>query len=78
MTSDISKNTIIVLVILTVVISLIGTWVVIDEVNSVQTPGAEGDSNKGSGTGQIKLTIDQPPNPIEVSATGQVVLSKTQ
>ena len=77
MISDISKNTIIVFVILTVVISLIGTWVVFDEVSSVQTPGVQGDSNQGSGTGQIKLTID-PPNPVEVSATGQVVLTKTQ
>lgn len=77
MSDEISKNTIIVLVVLTVVISLLGTWTVINEVNNIKLTSQT--LNKGTQSGQVTLTIDPSPPPIEkIEATGQVVLSKIQ
>ena len=72
MAEDISKNTIIILVVLTVVISLLGTWTVINEVNNIKTTN-DGESTAGT---QIKLTIEPPP--VKITTTGQVVLTKTR
>jgi hypothetical protein len=74
MNENISKNTIIILVILTVTISLLGTWTVLHEVNNIKTQ-ATNQEISGSSTGQIKLTMDPPD---ETSSTGQVALHKTQ
>ena len=71
MAENISKNTIIILVVLTVIISLLGTWTVINEVNNVKTTAP----TQSSSSGQIKLTINTPPEPVQT--TGQVVLTKT-
>jgi len=51
---DISKSTIIVLVVLTLAVSMVGTWAVLDEV-STPTQGVA-----GSPQGQVKLTIVDP------------------
>ena len=74
MSEDISKNTIIILVILTVVISLLGTWTVLNEVNKIKFTSPEVERESLS-SGKIILTIDPPE---EIKATGQVVLTKTQ
>lgn len=73
MNESISKSTILVLVILTVVISLLGTWTVLNEVNSVKviTPESSKDSTS---SGEVRLTVIEPPEPVQ--STGQVVLSK--
>ncbi|MFH1589198.1 MAG: hypothetical protein ABIB43_01380 [archaeon] len=76
MEESISKNTILVLVVLTVVISLLGTWTVLNEVNNMDTTVPE-DSTEGQGTGQVKLTILDP-NEGVVGATGKVVFTKTR
>ncbi len=68
---DISKKTIIVLVILTLVISLLGTWTVLNEVKNIRKTTED----KSSAQGNVKLTIL--PNEItksqeQTSATGAV------
>ena len=76
MSETISKNTIVVLVILTVVISLLGTWTVISEVNKIKVDsGAE---QKTSNQAEIKLTIAEPPAPETSQVTGRVILQKIQ
>ncbi|MBC8500799.1 MAG: hypothetical protein ISS25_01970 [Nanoarchaeota archaeon] len=74
MKEDISKNTILVLVVLTVVISLLGTWTVINEVNNIKVTSPEV-SREAQSSGKIMLTINPPD---EVETTGKVVLTKTQ
>lgn len=75
MSEDISKNTIIVLVVLTVVISLLGTWTVINEVNKVKIASPHV-FNQAGASGQIKLNILGPA--AENKATGEVTLNKIQ
>ena len=75
MVEDISNKTIVVLVILTVIISILGTVVVLNEVSNArivvsQTPTA----SKGTTTqGQVSLTIL--PKPQVDTTTGQVTLT---
>lgn len=77
MTEEISRKTLAVLVVLTVLISFLGTFTVINEVNNLKmasTPQGEPVS-----TGNIKLTIIAPPGESEdegVSTTGMVSLQK--
>ncbi|MCD6589877.1 hypothetical protein J7K74_01670 [Candidatus Woesearchaeota archaeon] len=71
MTNDISRQTIVVLVILAVLISLLGTWTVLTEVSRVRVRG----SNVASA--DVRLTIlppekAQPQEPEVVSTTGMV------
>jgi len=69
MSEDLSKKTITVLVVLTLLISGLGTWAVISEINNVNVPVQEG----RSGSGQVSLNIVSPTEPVQNSATGQVV-----
>ena len=73
MSEEISKNTIIVLVILTVVISLLGTVTVLNEVNKVKP--LTGSHDQPVVSGKVSLTITQPSGP--VTTTGKVVLEKS-
>jgi hypothetical protein len=66
-TGDISNKTIVVLVILTVVISVVGTLTVLREVSDTQARFAKAVPTSSSGSGQVTLTIvpDQPvPEPV--------------
>ena len=72
MSEEISKNTIIILVVLTVIISLLGTWTVLTEVNKVKMD----DDGTSSISGQVKLTINPPNEPI--ATTGRVILEKSK
>ena len=73
MTEDISKNTLLVLVVLTIVVSLLGTWTVINEAGKVRVDQSVPSSpTEDTATGKVSLTITPPQ---EVSATGQVVLT---
>ncbi|MBU0471054.1 MAG: hypothetical protein KKF65_00390 [Nanoarchaeota archaeon] len=62
---------------MTVVISLLGTWTVLNEVNSIRltTPQV---SKEAETSGKVILTIDPPKEPEVFSATGRVVLRKTE
>ena len=69
---DLSRNTIVVLALLTLVISIIGTWTLISEINSV---GVSSGSSRPADTGTMSLKITTPGSDVPVSgaATGQVV-----
>lgn len=68
---DISKTTITVLVLLTLMISVIGTWTVLNEVNSVKVI-----SQGSSSSGVVSLNIQPPISQSEpVAASGKVVLN---
>jgi len=76
---DMSKTTITVLVLLTLMISIIGTWTVLNEISSVQSTQHQ----TASSVGRVSFTIRNPNQqaqsaPTSVPATGKVVLSITQ
>lgn len=71
MEEDISKNTLLVLVVLTVVISLLGTWTVINEAGKVRMQGPVHATD--TTTGKVSVNVQALPDP--VSTTGQVVLN---
>ena len=74
MADDISNKTIVVLVILTVIISLLGTLIVMNEVSNMKFSGSKGISSSGS-SGKVELTILPAPEKSEPdSATGMVSL----
>ena len=76
MAEDISKNTIIILVILTVVISVLGTWTVLNEVNNIKVVSSgQPDSGESHTSGKVTLTVTEPP---VNDATGKVILEKTR
>ncbi len=76
MDDDISKNTVLVLVVLTIVISLLGTWTVINEASKFRAQNSGGSAvspSGGTAHGKVSITITRPPEP--VSTTGKVVLN---
>ena len=72
---DVSKTTILVLLILVIVVSLISTWTTLYVTNKVNT-GLQLQSPRN--TGIVSLTISKPQSPPPSSATGQVSLSITK
>ncbi len=72
MAEDISNKTIVVLVVLTVIISILGTVVVLDEVSKIKTgpPQQAATETGSSGQGKVELTLLERP----VSTTGHVTL----
>ncbi len=73
MSEDISKNTVLVLVVLTIVISLLGTWTVISEATQLKVGGNSVESPSGPAQGKVSITITEAPKP--VSTTGKVSLN---
>ena len=73
MKEDISKNTLLVLVVLTIIISLLGTWTVISEASKVRTGEITPINDQTSTSGKVSINIYQPEQP--VGATGQVTLN---
>ncbi len=71
MNDDVSKKTLLVLVILTIVISLLGTWTVINEANQAGARTQQSESTSTT-TGKVSISIERPPQP--VSTTGKVIL----
>ena len=69
MDEDISRNTIFVLVILTLLISAVGTWTVLMQINT-NNPAAPATVHATSG--QVSFTISPPAKPASAGATGQV------
>ncbi|MBD3209646.1 hypothetical protein GF367_04495 [Candidatus Woesearchaeota archaeon] len=72
MEEDISKNTLLVLVVLTIIISLLGTWTVISETVKVQNERAPTTEEQET-TGRVSIDVAPPP-PAPVGATGQVTI----
>ncbi len=72
MVEDLSRNTVFVLVILTLLISILGTWTVLSQVNA--GPAAVSAPPAGGGSGHVSLTIGNP-QPVVSGTTGHVVLA---
>ena len=70
MTEDISKNTLLVLVVLTIVVSLLGTWTVINEASRVRVADDPVDEERPT-TGKVSISVAEPPEPV----VGHVVLN---
>jgi len=71
--NDISRNTIFVLVALTLLISVLGTWTVLTQINAGPTPAP---NMPQAASGHVQLTIINPnekPQPVSTAATGRVV-----
>jgi hypothetical protein len=79
MDEDISKKTIVVLVILTVIISVLGTFVVVSEVNALKAPSGAmtkaPTTGKPSNVGVGQVSINILPAPVSDTATGKVTLT---
>ena len=67
--NDLSRDTIVVLVVLAVLISVIGTWTVITQVNNVNV----GINKNSIDTAKVKLDIQQPTHETTL-ATGKIIL----
>jgi cytochrome oxidase assembly protein ShyY1 len=73
MTEDLSKNTLVVLVVLTVIVSLLGTWTVINEANKVRTTAPAQSTVTAA---EVSLEIAPAAHaPAPVQATGEVTLT---
>ena len=71
---DISKTTVTVLVLITLMISVIGTWTVLNEISSVK---ATTQHQESSSSGRLSFSVGDSDNALSepVSATGKVALS---
>lgn len=72
MVEDISRNTIYVLVVLTLLISVLGTWTVLSHVQGGPAPIIS-DSGTGSDSGKVSFAIAKMPEPKQDLTTGEVV-----
>jgi hypothetical protein len=71
MAEDISRNTIYVLVILTLLISVLGTWTVLTHVQG--TPAPVISEAGGENTARVSFSIGKSPAPPQDAATGRVL-----
>ena len=74
MADDVSKNTVMILLVLTILVSILGTWTVLEGIvntRSAATQIQQAESNIASA--QVSLTITEPPKP--AAATGMVVFN---
>ena len=68
MAYDISKHTVLVLLILTLVVSIVGTWTILSQPTTIYRTVEIG----GPQSGEVKLNIQQPAEPQMVEEGGQV------
>lgn len=68
---DVSKTTVLVLLVLTVLLSIGGSWVTLDRVSSSTGELGRGIQNPAA-TGKVNIAIQEAPAP--VMATGKVIL----
>lgn len=74
---DVSKQTIVVLVFLAILVTLLGTLTVMSEISKVGVPGRQIDTSNSQTQGTVKLTIAGSEKAID-AATGQVTLEIRQ
>ncbi|MFP4424314.1 MAG: hypothetical protein ACLFP2_03705 [Candidatus Woesearchaeota archaeon] len=58
MSEDISKKTILVFLVLTILVSLLSTWTLVDSVPDTKVPVTESEKEAN---GQVSLTVKEPP-----------------
>ena len=75
MEEDFSKKTVVVLVLLTVILSLVGTFTTLKAITDAGPTQIEQDSDMTTTTGQVKLTVANPPYD---QTTGKITLNKIQ
>ena len=66
MAKDIPKATIAVLLVLTILVSIIGTWTVLEAISVKEETPIE--KIVGASEGDIKFTLEEPQEPVEDSA----------
>ena len=66
MAKDIPKATIAVLLVLTILVSIIGTWTVLEAISIKEATPAE--KTVGSSEGNIKFAIEEEREPVETGA----------
>ncbi len=70
---DVSKSIVVLLVVLSVVISLLGTWVVLEEISNMESSKPAGES---SAQGRVSIRIlGENEEPGSAGVTGKVVLN---
>jgi hypothetical protein len=73
MENDISRNTIFVLVVLTLLISILGTWTVLTQLNN--TPMPQQYPAQGQTSGHVSFALAPPAQPSSSQATGHVAFT---
>ncbi len=79
--NDISKTTILVLLVLVIVVSLINTWLILYVTSGIDTglqPQSHLQHQSSQNTGVVSLIISKPQSPPPSSTTGKVSLSITK
>lgn len=76
MAEDISRNTIYVLVVLTLLISVLGTWTVLSQVNAPPSPSS-GPSNVAQANMEFKI-VEPPKSVVGEPVTGNAVFMITE
>ncbi len=71
---DIPKSLVVILLILVIVISVLGTWTVLDEIEKAQNVPTQTGTAPASAVGKVRFTIGSPEEVVESSVTGKVVL----
>lgn len=72
MEEDISKKTIFVLLVLTILVSVLSTWTLIES-----TPDTEVVQSKESkGQGNVRLVIEEPPGPVQTRGNVQLTIMR--
>lgn len=71
MENDISKRTVLVLLVLTLVVSIVGTWTVLSQPTTIYKTVELG----GPQAGMVKLSIDAPEEPVMTGTGGEVSLN---
>jgi hypothetical protein len=70
--AEISKATVAVLLVLTILISVIGTWTVLQSSAAIQNARSP---TQVSGAGRISLTVAQTKEPVTASNSGRIGLT---
>lgn len=68
MAEDIPKATIAVLLVLTILVSIIGTWTVLESISVKETAPLPAEKTAGAAEGNVRFTIEEKPEQIETSA----------
>jgi hypothetical protein len=71
MDNDISKRTVLVLLVLTLIVSIVGTWTVLSQPTTIYKTVEVG----GPQAGMVKLSIDAPAEPVVTDTGGEVSLN---
>ena len=68
MAEDIPKATIAVLLVLIILVSIIGTWTVLESISIKEATPLSVEKAVGAAEGNIRFTIEEKPEPVETSA----------